>query len=102
MFLENFASISFSPFQTGKGTAVAAHHTVVFDDGEYVEFHNKSPDQEAHFVLLAGEPIGEPVVQHGPFVMNTREEIHQTIADYQTSKNGFEKARTWQSKFGNF
>lgn len=38
----------------------------------------------ARVLLLAGKPIGEPVVQHGPFVMSTREEIEQAIADYQT------------------
>ncbi len=37
------------------------------------------------FVLLAGKPLNEPVVQHGPFVMNTREQIEQAILDY---KNG--------------
>lgn len=37
----------------------------------------------ARFVLLAAQPIGEPVVQYGPFVMNTREEIEQAIRDYQ-------------------
>lgn len=37
----------------------------------------------ARFIVLAGKPIDEPVVQHGPFVMNTRAEIDQAIRDYQ-------------------
>ena len=34
-------------------------------------------------ILLAGRPLLEPIVQYGPFVMNTREEIEQAIRDYQ-------------------
>ncbi|RDV26073.1 pirin family protein [Alteromonas aestuariivivens] len=37
-------------------------------------------------ILVAGQPIGEPVVQYGPFVMNTEQEIHQAIVDYQSGK----------------
>jgi quercetin 2,3-dioxygenase len=37
----------------------------------------------ARLLVLAGRPLREPVVQYGPFVMNTREEIEQAIADYQ-------------------
>lgn len=41
---------------------------------------------EARFVVLAGEPLNEPVVQHGPFVMNTREQIMEAFRDYSNGK----------------
>ncbi len=40
----------------------------------------------ARFILLAGKPLREPVVQYGPFVMNTREEIEQAVRDYQAGR----------------
>ena len=40
----------------------------------------------ARFLVLAGKPLGEPIVQYGPFVMNTREEIEQAINDYQAGR----------------
>lgn len=40
-------------------------------------------DEGASFLLLAARPLDEPVVQYGPFVMNTREEIEQALADYR-------------------
>lgn len=42
----------------------------------------------ARFILLAAKPIGEPIVQYGPFVMNTQDEIRQAIADYQAGRFG--------------
>lgn len=39
-------------------------------------------------IVVAGAPLGEPVVQHGPFVMNTAEEIREAIADFQAGRLG--------------
>ena len=40
------------------------------------------------FLLIAGEPIGEPVARYGPFVMNSREEVMQAVDDYREGKMG--------------
>jgi len=74
-----------------------AHHTVLLTLGDHVTF--TGGPNGSHFVLIGGEPIDEPVVQHGPFVMNTKEEIRQAILDYQYGRNGFERARGWRSSF---
>jgi len=45
-------------------------------------------NNQAHILLLTGEPIEEPVVGHGPFVMNSREDIQEAIADFTNGKFG--------------
>jgi len=44
----------------------------------------------ARAILVAGKPLREPIVQHGPFVMNTVQEIRQAIVDYQSGAFGLE------------
>ena len=46
----------------------------------------RAGEEGARFLLLAAKPLREPVVQYGPFVMNTREEIEQAIADYRDGR----------------
>jgi redox-sensitive bicupin YhaK (pirin superfamily) len=55
------------------------------NDGAHIEL---SATEDAHVILLAGEPIDEPIVQYGPFVMNTLGEIEQAIADVELGKFG--------------
>ncbi len=56
----------------------------VLSDGDEVRVQAGSAG--ARFLLLAAKPLHEPVVQYGPFVMNTREEIEQAIADYRSGR----------------
>ena len=44
------------------------------------------PQEDATLLVMSGEPIGEPIVGYGPFVMNTREEIGQAMADYAAGR----------------
>ncbi|XP_060065272.1 pirin-like isoform X2 [Ylistrum balloti] len=76
---------------------ISAHHTVVLSkEGNQLEVQNKGTEM-LRFVLIGGKPLNEPIVQHGPFVMNTQEEIGQAMRDYQMQRNGFENAMTWNS-----
>ena len=86
-------------FGSSNASPVSAHNVVVFGQGnDGVSVWNKSSSKKLRFVLIAGEPLGEPVVQYGPFVMNTQAEIDMTIEDYHYGKNGFEMAKYWRSQ----
>ncbi|RPE09001.1 pirin family protein [Chitinophaga lutea] len=71
---------------TINGTPVAEHSFVLFgNEGEELEL---TADKNAVVLVLSGEPINEPIVSYGPFVMNTKEEIEQAIMDYNLGKFG--------------
>ncbi|MFY9315431.1 MAG: pirin family protein [Burkholderiales bacterium] len=60
------------------------HQGGVLGSGDTVEV--RAGAEGARFLVLAAKPIREPIVQYGPFVMNTREEIEQAIRDYQNGE----------------
>ena len=73
-------SVSLGGQQVNSGNAVEV--------GADVDIELLNGDTTAEFLMLQGRPIGEPVVQYGPFVMNTQAEIAQTMADYQRTQFG--------------
>ena len=60
---------------------IGAQELAVLGDGTEVRLAGRAPQSRA--ILVAGRPLREPVARYGPFVMNTREELHQAFADYQ-------------------
>jgi redox-sensitive bicupin YhaK (pirin superfamily) len=59
--------------------AVPSPRLVVLADGDVVRVH--APSGPARFLLVSAQPLGEPAVRYGPFVMNTREEIVQALQE---------------------
>jgi hypothetical protein len=68
----------------GETRPLSAHNAGVLAGGDHIEVAAGAGG--ARFIVLAGRPLGEPIVQYGPFVMNTREEIEQAIRDYQSGE----------------
>jgi redox-sensitive bicupin YhaK (pirin superfamily) len=69
------------------GHPVAARHAALLGDGEEILIENRA-DVPLSLLLIGGAPLREPVVQYGPFVMNSQQEILQAIRDYQSGAMG--------------
>jgi quercetin 2,3-dioxygenase len=62
------------------------HHAILFKrDGEGIAFRGL---EDSTLLVISGEPLNEPVVSHGPFVMNTQTQILEAMRDYQMGKMG--------------
>ncbi len=67
------------------GQDVPADTVALLGEGDSLAVESEAG---ASLMLLAGEPIGEPIAHYGPFVMNTREEIEEALLDYQAGRMG--------------
>ncbi|TKA66813.1 hypothetical protein B0A49_07563 [Cryomyces minteri] len=81
---------------------VAQYHNVVFEQkGDTVTAEvSEDATEDSRFILVAGLPLDQKVIQYGPFVLNSQEEVYKALLDYQTHSNGFERARDWESEIG--
>ncbi|NWJ39675.1 MAG: pirin family protein [Geothrix sp.] len=68
-----------------EGTEVPADTVALLGNGESLALEALTP---VSLMLLAGEPLREPIAHYGPFVMNTREELEQAVLDYQQGRMG--------------
>jgi redox-sensitive bicupin YhaK (pirin superfamily) len=69
-----------------EGTKIERNHVLELDGKQETTIKNGS--KPARLLLLQGKPIGEPVAQYGPFVMNNMAEIQQAFTDYQKTRFG--------------
>ena len=73
------------------GSLVHAPGLIVFEDGDEVRV--RAYDEAVRFLLVSGAPLGEPIARYGPFVMNTRAELQQALADLQAGTFVWSEAR---------
>jgi hypothetical protein len=86
---------AFAYIINGKGlfgkdeTEVGGKNLIVFEnDGDIISIRESDSKSPLDVLLIAGMPLNEPIVQYGPFVMNTREEIDKTLEDYRNGRIG--------------
>ena len=66
----------------GETDAIASRHLGIYQNGSVLQL--KGGSSGAELLVLSGQPIKEPIVQYGPFVMNTSEEIERALTDFQS------------------
>jgi redox-sensitive bicupin YhaK (pirin superfamily) len=69
-----------------EGKQIPKYHSAIVDSSRDLKIQNGS--NESKILILQGRPINEPVIQYGPFVMNTKEEIQQAFDDFHATRFG--------------
>lgn len=90
-------------FDTGATTQeVPTFHNTIFEQkGDQIIAQVPAEAKEtARFILVAGMPLDQPIVQYGPFVLTDASQVRQAMMDYSTFSNGFERADGWASEIG--
>ena len=65
---------------------IRENHLIELDPSQEVQIKNGA--KEGYFLFLQGRPINEPIIQYGPFVANTKEELQETIQEYRQTQFG--------------
>jgi len=77
-----------SGYLSAERTKMEMGQVAILDDSDGELVMEAAANDIVHILLIAGEPINEPVARYGPFVMNTMEEIQQAFQDYHDGKLG--------------
>ncbi|AQV93251.1 pirin family protein [Cupriavidus necator] len=78
----------------GDRAVVEAQRMGVLDNAGQSDGVIVKAEADARFLLIAGQPLNEPIAQYGPFVMNTQEQIYQTLADFREGRFATSAAAT--------
>lgn len=80
-------------------TPIKQYNAVFFNtDGDGVVGKVPADAKEtARFVIIGGQKLDQPIIQHGPFVETSREKMYEVFMNYQTYQNGFERAERFAS-----
>ena len=73
------------------GMQVAVQRMGILDNTADADGITVSATEPTRLILVAGKPLNEPIVQYGPFVMNTQEEIHQALEDFRNGRFASER-----------
>ena len=83
----------------GSPKEYAGLHALTFNRCGYSEdIVVTAADNNTKFILLAGQPLDEPIINYGPFVLASHEDMAKCFDDYHLGINGFENSRQWRSE----